>query len=74
MRKQKQGDSKKHKNDIYRWVHAYIHTAIMIRFLISQVWRERNTEINVHLCENASDSSRQKTSLKNFKWQTNEED
>jgi len=34
--------------------------------LISQVWREQNTEINVHLFENASDM-RKKTSLKNIK-------
>jgi len=26
----------------------------MMRYLISQVWTEQNTEINVHLFENAS--------------------
>jgi len=38
-----------------------INTVIMMRYLISQVWREQNTEINVCLrvFENASGNMRQ---------------
>jgi len=41
---------------------VYVHTVIMMRRLISQVWREqnKNTEINVHLIVNTSDNRRQK--------------
>jgi len=35
---------------------AYVHAVIlMMGYLISQVWREQNEEINVHLFKNASD-------------------
>jgi len=39
-------------------VHAYVHiqVVIMMRYLISQVWREQNTEIDVHLFDNANDN------------------
>jgi len=33
-----------------------IHIVIMMRYLISQVWREQNTEVNVHLFDNANDN------------------
>jgi len=32
----------------------------MMGYLILHVWREQNTEINVHLFEKASDNTRQK--------------
>jgi len=32
---------KEKTHDIYRWVHAYVHIVIMMRYLISQVWREQ---------------------------------
>jgi len=39
----------------------------MMRYLISQVWREQDTEKNVHLFENASEHMRQKTNWKKYK-------
>jgi len=45
-----------------------LHTVIMMRNLIQQVWREQNNEITVHLFDNASDNSRQQVG-KNIKWQ-----
>jgi len=48
-------------------VHAYLDTVIMMSYLISQVWRKQNSEINVHLFENASDNIRQTTSWKVIK-------
>jgi len=47
-------------------VHAYVHKVIMMRYLISHVWREQNTIIDVHLFDNAIDNRGQKTSWKNF--------
>jgi len=43
-----------------------LHTVIMMRNLIQQVWREQNNEITVHLFDNASDNSRQQVG-KNIK-------
>jgi len=37
-----------------------------MRYLISQVWREQDTEKNVHLFENASEHMRQKTTWKKY--------
>jgi len=50
-------------------VHAYgyVHIAIVMRYLISQVWREENTEINLRMFENASSNVKQKTKWKNVK-------
>jgi len=39
----------------------------MMRYLISQVWREQTTEINADLFENASDNMRQRQVVKNIK-------
>jgi len=44
-----------------------LHTIIMMRYLITQVRREQNTEINVHLFENTSDNMRQRTKWKYIK-------
>jgi len=45
-------------------MYTYVYTVIMMGYLISQMWKGHNTEINVHLFENARDNRRQKTSLK----------
>jgi len=52
---------------------AYVHmVVIMMRYLISQVWGEQT--INAHLFDNANYYWIKKTSWKNIKLQTDEED
>jgi len=41
-----------------------MHIVIMMRYLISHVWREQNTTIDVNLFENASDDMGPKTNRK----------
>jgi len=59
---------------VYICAHDYLHTVNMMRYLFAYVWSEQNTEINVHVFENASDNRRKKQVGNNIKLNTDEED